>query len=139
MFSFQCCEIFIEYQPSQNRTGFSSFAIYKGVKADIRFLTLKELGVQQIHSGLETIYHKEALTLPTVYKLSAGFRVGRKRLRDDPRSNKQRKCDLATGISAMLEERPSLSDKLVARHFTVAKTTRLRILREDLGLQKFHL
>jgi hypothetical protein len=47
--------------------------------------------------------------------------------------------DIATGISAMLEEPPFLSCKLIARHFRVAKTTCLKILREDLGLKKFDL
>jgi hypothetical protein len=39
----------------------------------------------------------------------------------------------------MLEESPFLSCKLLARHFKIAKATCLRILREDLALQKFHL
>jgi hypothetical protein len=39
----------------------------------------------------------------------------------------------------MLEERPLWSCKLIARHFTVAKTTCLRILREEVGLKTFHL
>jgi transposase len=77
-------------------------------RAVIRFLMLKGLGVQQIHSELESVYHKEALDLPTVCKWSARFRVGRTKLSDDPRSGRPRKSDLATGISAMLEERPFL-------------------------------
>jgi hypothetical protein len=60
-------------------------------------------------------------------------------LSDDRKSIKSRKSDFATGISAMLEERPFLLCKLVARHFRAAKTRCLRILREDLGLKKFHL
>jgi hypothetical protein len=39
----------------------------------------------------------------------------------------------------MLEGRQFLSCKLIARHFRVAKTTYLRILREDLGPKKFHV
>jgi transposase len=108
-------------------------------RAVIRFFTLKGLGVQQIHSELESVYHKEALTFSTGYKWFARFRVGRTKLSNDPRSRRPRESDGATGISAMLEERPFVSCKLIARQFRVAKTTCLRMLREDLGLKKFHL
>jgi hypothetical protein len=57
----------------------------------------------------------------------------------DPRSGRPRQSDLATGIAALLEELPFLSCRLIARHFRVAKTTCLSILRESLGLKKFHL
>jgi hypothetical protein len=108
-------------------------------RAVIRFFTLKRLSVQQIHSELESVYHKEALTLSTGYQWSARFRVGRTKLSNDPRSSRPGKSDIATGISAMLAYRPFLSCKLIARHFRVVKTTCSRILREDLGLKKFHL
>jgi hypothetical protein len=107
--------------------------------AVIRFFTLNRLSVQQIHSELESVYHKEALTLSTVYKWSACFQVQRTKLPNDPRSSMPGETDVATGISAMLEERLFFSCKLIARNFRVAKTTCLRILREDLGLKKFHL
>jgi hypothetical protein len=95
-------------------------------RAVIRFLTLKGLDVQQIHSELESVYHKEALPLPTVYKWSSRSRVGRTNLSDDPRSGRPRKSDLATGISTTLEELPFLSCKLTARHLRVAKATCLK-------------
>jgi transposase len=108
-------------------------------RAVIRFFTVKGLSVQQIHWELESVCHKKALTLSTVYKWSARFRVGRTKLSNDPRSSRPEKSDVTTGISGMLEERPFLSCKLIARPFRVAKTTCLRILRENLGLKKFHL
>jgi hypothetical protein len=108
-------------------------------RAVIRFLTFKGLDVQQIHSEHVSLYHKEALTLPTIYKWSARFLVGRTNLSDDPRSGMPQNSDLATGIFAMLERPPLLLCRLIARHFRMAKTTCLRILREDLGLKKFHL
>jgi transposase len=108
-------------------------------RAVIRFFTLKGLNVQQIHSELESVYHKEALALPTVYKWSARFRIGRTTLSDEARHGRPGKSDLATGISAMLEVRPFLARKPIARHFRVAKTTCLRILRANLELKEFHL
>jgi transposase len=108
-------------------------------RAAIRFFPLKGPNPQQIHSELVSVYHTDAVTLPTVYKWSARFRIGRNELLDDPRSGRPPKNALAAGISAMLEERLFLSCKIIARHFRVAKATCLRILREDLGLRKFYL
>jgi transposase len=74
-------------------------------RAVIRFFTLKGLNSKQIHSKLVPVYQTDAVTLPTVYKWSARFRIGRTELLDDPRSGGPPKNDLATGISAVLEER----------------------------------
>jgi histone-lysine N-methyltransferase SETMAR len=108
-------------------------------RAVVRFLTLKWLNPQQIYSELESVYHEDALAMPTVYKWHARFRDGRTELSDDPRSGRPRKSDLAEAIFSMLEERPFSSCKCLARHFRVAKATCLRILRDELGLQKFNL
>jgi transposase len=105
-------------------------------RAVLRFFTLKGLNPQQIYSELESVYHEDALALPTIYKWHVRFRDGRTELSDDPRSDRPRRSDLAEVISSMLEERPFLSCKLLARHFRIAKVTCLRILREDLALQK---
>jgi histone-lysine N-methyltransferase SETMAR len=85
------------------------------------------------------VYDEDALAMPTIYKWHARFRDGRTELFDDPRSGRPRRSDLAEAISSMLEERPFLSCKLLARHFRIAKATCSRILREDLALQKFTL
>jgi hypothetical protein len=105
----------------------------------LRFLTLKALNHQQIHSELESVYHEDARALPMIYKWHARFRDGRTELSDDPRSGRPRKSDLAEAFFSMLEERPFLSCKLLAQHFRIAKATCLRILRQDLALQKFNL
>jgi transposase len=108
-------------------------------RAVLRFLTLKELNPRQIHSELESVHHEDALAMPTIYKWHARFRDGKTELSDDPRSGRPRRSDLAEAISSMLEERPFLSCKLLARHFRIGNATCLRILREDLALQKFNL
>jgi transposase len=108
-------------------------------RAVLRFLTLRGLNPQQIHSELESVYHEDALPLPTIYKWHARFRDGRTELSDDPRSDSPRRSDLAEAISSMLEERPFLSCKLLSQYFRIAKVTCLRILREDLPFQKINL
>jgi transposase len=105
----------------------------------LRFLTLRGLNPQQILSELESVYHEDALALPMIYKWHARFHDGSTELSDDPRSGKPRRNDLAEAISSMLEERPFLSCKLLARHFRIAKVMCLCILREDLALEKFNL
>jgi transposase len=61
----------------------------------LRFLTLKELNPQQIHSELESVYHEDALSLPTIYKWHARFRDGRPGLSNDLRSGRPRNSDSA--------------------------------------------
>jgi hypothetical protein len=71
-----------------------------------RFLRLKGLNPPLIHSDPESIYHQDALALPTVCKWRARFRDGRTELSDDSRSGRPRKSDLAPPISSMLKECP---------------------------------
>jgi transposase len=104
-------------------------------RAALRFLTLRRLNPQQIRSELESVYPEHAFALPTIYKWHARFRDGRTELSDDPRFGRPQRSDLSEAVSSMLEERPFLSCKLLARHFRIAKTTCSRILREDLALK----
>jgi histone-lysine N-methyltransferase SETMAR len=108
-------------------------------RAVLRFFTVRGLNPRQILSELESVYHEDALAPTTIYKWHARFRDGRTELSDDPRSGRPRRSDLAEAISSLSEERSFLSCKLLARHFRIAKATCLRILREDLALQKFNL
>jgi hypothetical protein len=61
----------------------------------LRFVTLKRLDPQQIHSELESVCHEDALALPTISKRQVCFRDGRTELSDDPRSGTPRKNDFA--------------------------------------------
>jgi transposase len=94
-------------------------------RAILRFLTLKALTPQQIHSELESVCHDDALALPTIDKCHARFRDRRTELSDDPRFGRPRKSDEAEVFLSMLEERAVLSC--------------LRNWRQELGLQKFNL
>jgi transposase len=108
-------------------------------RAVIRFLTLKGLDPQTIFTELTSVYHDDVPALPTIYKWHARFCNGRTDLSDDPRSGRPKKSDLADAIASMLQERPFVSCKIIARHFRVAKSTCLQILHNDLGMKKFHL
>jgi transposase len=90
----------------------------------VRFLTLKGLNPQQIHSELESVYHDGALALPMIFKWHARFRDGTTVLSDDPRSGRARKSDLAKAFFSMLQEHPFSSGRFLA---------------DELALQKFDL
>jgi transposase len=89
-------------------------------RAVIRFLTLKGLPARTIAAELEEIYQADVLALSTVKKWRKRFAEGRTSLCDDPRSGRPRPNGLVEAISAMPQERPFSSCKMLARHFRIA-------------------
>jgi hypothetical protein len=124
---------------AKSQTYVCAFRSLMGQRAVPRFLARKGLNPQQIHSELESMYEEDAPALPTIYTWHRCFPDETAELSDDRRSGMPRIRDLGEAFVSMCEERPFFSDKLLARHFRIAKATRLRILREDLALQKFNL
>jgi hypothetical protein len=98
-------------------------------KAIIRFFTLKGLKAKAIQAELESVYGTDACKLSTVTKRRLGFVQGSIILFDDP----------AEAVGSMPAKRPLVSCNVLYRHFRIAKTTCLRIVADELGLQKFHL
>jgi hypothetical protein len=74
-----------------------------------------------------------------VKKWRSRFLQGRTTLFDDPRSGRPLTQDLAQAVRSMLDEKSFTSCRVLCRHFRIAKTTCLRILHDELGLQQFHL
>jgi transposase len=105
-------------------------------RAVLRFLSLKGLNPQQIHSELEPVYHEDALALPTIYKWHARFHDGRTELSDEPRSGRPRKSNLAEASFRMLKERAFLSCKLLAQHFRICESYVLAHFVQRLGAAK---
>jgi hypothetical protein len=105
----------------------------------IRFFTLKGLKAKVIQAELESVYGTNAYKLSMVKKQQLRLLQGRTTLFDDPRSGRCLTQDLAEAIRSMLAEKPFDSCRTLCRHFRIAKTTCLRILRDELMLQKFHL
>jgi hypothetical protein len=73
-------------------------------KGMVRYLRLKRLNPPVTHSELESVHHKDTLTLPTLYKRQARFRDNRTRFPDNPRPARRRLSDLAVVISSMLKK-----------------------------------
>jgi hypothetical protein len=137
--SFRLRWIFIILRPCQNQNVRLSVEKADGTEGDGPFLTLKGLNPRQIRSELESVYRKDALAIPTIYKWHARFRDGRTEPSDDPRFSSRRKNDLADAISLMSDERRFVCYQVLARHFRIATAICLRISHDDLGLLKFHL
>jgi hypothetical protein len=108
-------------------------------RAAVRFLTLKGLCASAIAAELDSVYETEALALSIVKKWRKCFAEGKTSLCDGPRSGRLLTTDFAEAISLMLKERLYLSRKLLCWHFRNAKGTRLPILHDALGMEKFHL
>jgi energy-converting hydrogenase A subunit M len=105
----------------------------------IRFLTLKGLKVKEIQAELESVSGTDACKFCLMKKWRLRFLQGRTTLFDDPKSGRLLTQDLAEAVRSMVAERSFASCKVLHRHFGIAKTPCLRILLDDLALQKFHL
>jgi transposase len=108
-------------------------------RAVIRVFTLKGLKAKPIQAELESVYGTDACKLSMVKKWRSRFLQGRTTLFNDPRSGRPLTQDLAEAVRSMLDEKPFTSCRILCRHFRIAKTTCLRILHDELGLQQFHL
>jgi hypothetical protein len=106
--------------------------------AVIRCFTLKGLKARAIPAELESVYGTDACKLSMVKKWRLRFLQGRTTLLDDPRSEQLLTQDLVEAVRSMLSGNPFISCRVLCRHLRIAKTTCLRILHDELGLQKFH-
>jgi histone-lysine N-methyltransferase SETMAR len=107
-------------------------------RAVIRFLTLKGLKSSQILIELTNVYHEAALSLTAVKKWHYRFKDGRTTLDDNFRAGRPKKSDLAEPVQFLINEFPFISCKCICTKLRIAKTTCLRVLHDDLGLQKFN-
>jgi hypothetical protein len=98
-----------------------TFGICMGQRVVIRFLTLQGLCVSMITAQLKSVYGTEARTLSTVKKWHKCFADGETPRYDDPRCGRLITNDSAEAISSMLKERPSLSYRVLCRHFHIAE------------------
>jgi hypothetical protein len=103
------------------------------------FFALKGLKAEAIQAELEFVYGTDACKLLMVKKWLLRFVQGRTTQFDDPRSARLLTQDLAEAVQSTLAERPLASWRVLCRHFRIAGTAYLRILQDELGLQKFHL
>jgi transposase-like protein len=107
-------------------------------RAVIRFLTLKGFLASPISAEFKSVHETEAVALVTVKKWRTRFAERRPSRYDNPRCGRSFTNDLVETISSMLKERPSLSYKILCRHFRIAMGTCLRILHDTLGMKTFN-
>jgi len=105
------------------------------IRAVIRYLTLKGMSSDSIHTELKDVYGADVCSLPMVKKWRKRFREGRTDLGDDPRSGRPRNDDVITVVSNLLQEQPFVSCKAMQRVLGIPKTTIHRILHSSLGLK----
>jgi hypothetical protein len=117
----------------------SHVPIGNGQRAVIRFFSLKGLKAKGIQDELESVYGTDACKLLMVKKWRLRFLQGRTTLFDDPRFGRLLTQDRDEAVRLMIGEKSFTSCRVLCRHFRIAKTTYLRILHDELRLQKFHL
>jgi hypothetical protein len=108
-------------------------------RAVIRYLTLKNLTVAEIATELQGVYGRDALKYSTVSKWRLRFLDGSEDLFDLARSGRLPRSDLATPIQQLLQQFPFISCKVLCHKLKIGKATCLRVLHDDLHLEKFNL
>jgi transposase len=107
--------------------------------AAIRYLTHKNLSVVEIATELQSVYGTDALKYLTVSKWRLRFQHGSDDLFDLARSGRPSRSDFAAPIQSLLQQFPFISCKVLCRKLKIGKATSLRVLHDDLHLEKFNL
>jgi hypothetical protein len=108
-------------------------------RAVIRYLTLKNLPVADIATELQAVYGMDALKYSTVSKWRLRFLDGSESLFDLARSGRRPRSDLAAPLQQLLQQFPFISCTVVCHKLKIGKATCLRVLYDDLRLEKFNL
>jgi transposase len=107
--------------------------------AVIRDLTFKNLSVAEIATQLQGVYGTDALKYSTVSKWRLRFQEGSDDRFDLVRSGTPSRSDLEAPIQLLLQQFPFISCKVLCRKLKIGKATYLRVLHDDLHLEKFNL
>jgi transposase len=108
-------------------------------RAVIHYLTLKNLSVAEIAIELQSVYGTDALKYSTVSKWMLRFQDGLDGLFDLTRSRRPSGRDLAAPIQSLLQQLPFISCGVLCRKLKIGKATCLRVLHDNLHLEKFNL
>jgi hypothetical protein len=108
-------------------------------RAMIRYLTLESLSVPEIAIELESVHGTDALKCLMVSKWRLSFHDGSDDLFDLVRSGKPSRSDLAAPIQLLLQQFPVILCKVLGCKLKMGKATCLRMLHNDLHLEKFNL
>jgi transposase len=102
-------------------------------------LTLKNLSVPKVATKLQGVYGTDALKYSTVSKWRLRFQDGSDDLFDLARSGRPSHNDLVAPIQPLLQQCPFISCNALCRKLKIGKETCLRVLHDDLHLEKFNL
>jgi transposase len=108
-------------------------------RAVIRYLILKNLSVGEIATELQSVYRTDALKYSTTSKWRLRFQDGSDDLFELTRSGRRSNSDFATPIQSLLQQFPFISCKVLCHRLKIGKTACLRVLHDDLHLEKFNL
>jgi hypothetical protein len=108
-------------------------------RAAVQFLTLKKLSARDITTELKGAYGREAFSLLAVRKWRRRFVNGRITLEDGPRSGRPPRSAFCESLQVLIDETSFVSCKRMCQKLRIPKTTRLRVLHEDLGFRKYYL
>jgi hypothetical protein len=107
-------------------------------RAVIHYLTFKNLRVAEIATELQSMYGTSVLKYSTVSKWRLLLQDGLDDLFDFARSERPTCSDLAALIHSLLQQFPFISCKVLCRKLKIGSATCLRVLHEDLHLEKLH-
>jgi transposase len=108
-------------------------------RALIRYMTRKNISVAEIATEPQSVYGTDALKYSTVSKWRLCFQDGSDDLFDLPRYGRPSHGDLAAPILSLLQQFPIISYKVLYRKLKIGNATCLRVLHNDLHLEKFNL
>jgi hypothetical protein len=107
-------------------------------RAVIRYLILKS-SVGETTTELESLYCADSLKYSTVSKWRLLFQEGSDDLFDSVRSGRPSRSQLAAPIQSLLQQFPFISCRVLCRKLKIGKAICLRVLHDDLHLEKFNL
>jgi hypothetical protein len=105
----------------------------------IRCLTLKNLGVAEIATDLQSVDGTDALKYSVISQWKLRLRDGSDDLFDLTHSGRPSGSDLVVPIQSLLQQFPSISYQVLCRELKIGKATFSRVLHNDLYLEKFNL
>jgi hypothetical protein len=108
-------------------------------RAVIHYLTLKNNNVAEITTELQSLYGTNALKYSTGSKWVWVFRTARTTYLIEYVLKRPSRSDLAAPIQSSLQQFPFISYKILCRNLKIGKATCLRVLHNDLHLEKFNL
>jgi hypothetical protein len=97
----------------------------------IRYFTLKNLGVAEIATELQSMSGTDALKYLTVSKWRLRFQNGSDDRFDLVRSGRPSRSDIAAPIQPLLEQFRVISCKVLSRKLKVSKATYLGLFHDD--------